>query len=67
MFIIDRFEGRWAVIAAEDGMTFNLPRSVLPRDAGEGDVIILTATVDREATEKKKRGVQNLLADFFDA
>lgn len=67
MFIIDRFEGKWAVIEAEDGTTFNLPRSVLPGDAREGDVIILTAVIDREGTENKKFRTQALLKDFFNA
>ena len=39
MYIIDRFEGDFAVV--ENGDVFeNIPRSVLPENASEGDVIV---------------------------
>ncbi|HHV36150.1 MAG TPA: DUF3006 domain-containing protein [Syntrophomonadaceae bacterium] len=38
MFIIDRFEGNWAVLEFE-GETFNIPKSLLPRSARESNVI----------------------------
>ncbi|MDK2816208.1 MAG: hypothetical protein PWR22_837 [Moorella sp. (in: firmicutes)] len=66
MFIIDRFEGDWAVIETDDRKTFNLPRSVLPRDAKEGDVITLTASIDVETTQKRREKAKALLDNFFD-
>jgi len=66
MFIIDRFEGSWAVIETDDGKTFNLPRSILPCDAKEGDVITLTTSIDRETTQKRREKARLLLDNFFD-
>lgn len=52
---IDRFEGALAVLEV-DGAEQTRPRSALPPDAREGDVIDLsTLTVDREATERLRR------------
>ena len=40
MYIIDRFEGDFAVV--ENGDAFeNIPRSALPENISEGDVIVL--------------------------
>lgn len=41
MLIIDRFEGDFAVVEYKEGRTFNLPRSLLPPGAKEGDVLQL--------------------------
>lgn len=66
MFIIDRFEGQWAVIETDDRTTFNLPRSILPSDAKEGDVITLIAAINRENTQKRREKARSLLDNFFD-
>ena len=42
-YVVDRFEGTWAVLEDEQGKTFLLPRRWLPTQAGEGDVVIETA------------------------
>jgi hypothetical protein len=39
--VIDRFEGTTAVIVADDGRTFDVPRSELPRGCREGAVLRL--------------------------
>jgi hypothetical protein len=49
MFVIDRFEGQWAVIEYVRE-TFNLPRKMLPTDAREGDVLNINISVDRTKT-----------------
>lgn len=64
VFIIDRFEGSWAVLEASDGTIFNFPRSFLPAEAREGDVLVFDIAVDREATEKRKKEVKDLLDDL---
>ncbi|WP_338826310.1 hypothetical protein MTBGP_11180 [Moorella thermoacetica] len=66
MFIIDRFEGQWAVIETDDRKTFNLPRSILPCDAKEGDVVTLIANINRRDTEMRREKAQSLLDNFFD-
>ena len=64
MFIIDRFEGSWAVIETEDRHAFNLPSFVLPPGIKEGDVISIQVGIDlvatRERSEKSKRMLDNL-------
>ncbi|MBR6618592.1 MAG: DUF3006 domain-containing protein [Oscillospiraceae bacterium] len=56
MDIIDRFEGEFAVIETEDG-TQNIPRTQLPEDAAEGDVLRRTEDgweTDAEATRQRR-------------
>lgn len=55
-FIIDRFEGEFAVLEKEEGGTFDVPKSEII-DAKEGDVVIFDNgiyTVDKEETKKRK-------------
>ncbi|NLK51571.1 MAG: DUF3006 domain-containing protein [Syntrophomonadaceae bacterium] len=64
MLIIDRFEEEWVVI--EQGRkTFNLPRSLLPSEAQEGDVLKLQIIIDRAATKKRKQVIQELTEELF--
>ena len=64
MLIIDRFEGDWAIIETENRHTFNLPRSMLPPEIKEGDVISLQVGIDlvatKDRTEKSKSRLKNL-------
>jgi uncharacterized small protein (DUF1192 family) len=56
---IDRFEGDIAVLVVEPEQTkANVPRSDLPQDAAQGDVVRLEGTVDREETEKRRSEIQ---------
>lgn len=66
MYIIDRFEENFAVIECEDKSTFNIPRAILPRNAKEGDVIILSAKINKAATTEFKNQHKGLLDNFFD-
>ena len=38
-YVIDRFEGKTAVIVADDGTALNVPRERLPRGCREGTVL----------------------------
>lgn len=67
MYIIDRFEGDWAVVETEKRTTFNLPRSILPADLKEGDVINILVSINKEATSQRSKTAKNLLDDFFEA
>ncbi|NLU49235.1 MAG: DUF3006 domain-containing protein [Syntrophomonadaceae bacterium] len=64
LFIIDRFEGEWAVVESGDGM-FNLPRVLLPPKAKEGDVLRITVEIDRRATAGRVRRVEDLAGELF--
>ncbi len=65
MYIIDRLEDEWAVIE-DDGQTFNLPRKLLPDNAGEGDVIRLTIEIDQEATRSRRQTINKLVDELFE-
>ena len=60
MMIIDRFEGDFAVV--ENGDVFeNIPCSVLPDGASEGDVIVFDGEkwgVDTAETEKRRARIR---------
>lgn len=65
MFVIDRFEGQWAVI--EYGReTFNLPRKMLPTDAREGDVLNINISVDRTETRMREQEITKLADELFE-
>ena len=56
---IDRFEGEVAVLLVGPEQTVvNVPRSDLPENAGQGDVLRLEATIDREETERRRESIQ---------
>ncbi|MGH7332219.1 MAG: DUF3006 domain-containing protein [Candidatus Rokuibacteriota bacterium] len=38
-FVVDRMEGSIAVVIADDGRSFEVPRKVLPKGSGEGTVL----------------------------
>lgn len=56
-FIIDRFEGEFAVLEKEEGGTFDVPRSKI-QDAKAGDIVVFDNDiyiVDIEETKKRKK------------
>lgn len=58
-FVIDRFEGEIAVLVND--ITINIPRSILPKEAKEGDIIIVEFRIEKEETERLKREVEDKL------
>ncbi|MGC8971344.1 MAG: DUF3006 domain-containing protein [bacterium] len=52
-FIIDRFEEDIAVLVNDT--TINIPRFLLPREAKEGDVVIIKFEIDKEETERLRK------------
>ncbi|HBP65662.1 MAG TPA: DUF3006 domain-containing protein [Desulfosporosinus sp.] len=66
MFIIDRFEGDWAIIETKTRRTFNLPRSVLPHGIKEGDVISIQVGIDLATTKIRTQESKGRLGNFFD-
>lgn len=53
MYIVDRFEGEWAIIETENRETFRLPKQLL-QGAKEGDVIAINIVADKVGTEKRR-------------
>jgi hypothetical protein len=58
-YIIDRFEGDFAIVELESKEVVNIPKIALPGNSREGDVIILL--VDKNETEKRK----NMILEKF--
>ncbi|GAW92763.1 DUF3006 domain-containing protein [Calderihabitans maritimus] len=65
MLVIDRFEGDMAVIEY-NGKTFDLPRSLLPEEAKEGDVLKMSIEIDKEETEKRRKKIEKLMDELFE-
>lgn len=67
-YIIDRFEGEFAVLEKEEGGTFDVPKSEII-DAKEGDVVIFDNgiyTVDKEETKKRKELIAEKIKRLFE-
>ena len=62
-FIIDRFEGDFAVCETEELEFIDIPKAALPCDAKEGDVI--TISVDKSETDKRKEKIEGLMNSLF--
>ncbi len=62
-FIIDRFEGSFAVCETENGDFINIPAVVLPDNSKEGDVI--TVAKDIKQTESRKDRIGGLMNSLF--
>lgn len=56
MLIIDRFEGEIAVCEQDDRSRIEIPRSELPENACEGDVLVRENgwQIDHDATEARR-------------
>ena len=61
--IIDRFEGDYAVCETENLEFVNIPKSALPCDAKEGDVISIL--IDKSETEERKEKIEGLMNSLF--
>ena len=62
MLIIDRFEGNFAVIETSDGMA-SIPKSDLPGEAKEGDVLVIS--VDKKGTAGRKEKINQMMNGLF--
>ncbi len=64
---IDRFEGskkEIAVLVADDGRSFDLPRWLLPEGAKAGDVVNLSIELDPAATAQLVAKTKKVQADL---
>ena len=75
LYTLDRFEDNdLAVLESDDGATLDVPRTQVPPEAREGDVLIelsesdldgeVRYAVDFEATERRQREVSDLRASL---
>ena len=62
MIIIDRFEGDCAVVET-DLEIINIPRSELPANAKEGDVLKLV--IDTDTTNERKKQIGKMMDSLF--
>jgi len=62
MFIIDRFEGDFAIVETSDGFV-NIPRKDLPGNAKEGDV--LSINIDNNETDSRKKRIEGMMNNLF--
>jgi len=62
MLTIDRFEGDYAVVETSENM-IDIPRSELPADAKEGDLLRLV--VDADATKARKEKIGAMMNNLF--
>jgi hypothetical protein len=75
LFSVDRFEGSTAVVVADDGATYEVARSRLPRASREGSVLSVPlgegarpqwerARLDAAETERRRSEGRELLRDL---
>jgi len=58
--VIDRIEEKIAVIELEDRSQVLFPAKRLPKGAGEGSVLKIDITYDREATKRQREKIKKL-------
>ncbi|QGG48306.1 DUF3006 domain-containing protein [Heliorestis convoluta] len=59
---IDRFEGSYAVLlVGKRDETLDWPKSMLPTDAREGDVVLIHLTLDKKERQARDKRVKSLL------
>lgn len=65
--VIDRFEGKMAVIEMYSGEVINIERTQLPAETKEGDVLKIDEiiAVDEEETKKRRKKVNELTKDIW--
>lgn len=56
--VIDRIEGRWAVIELANGDKISLPVSLIEVEIREGDVVSLSVSVNKECTKERRMEVE---------
>lgn len=62
-FIIDRFEGNYAVVELEDGSLENIPIKCLPTNATQGSIIEIN--VNYSETNSRRNKMKNKMNSIF--
>lgn len=66
--IIDRIEGRFAIVELDNKVMLNIDTSQLPPEIREGDIITEKNGeyyIDTDETEKRKKNIKKLMNDLF--
>lgn len=61
--VIDRIEEEIAVVEKDDGSFVNMPKNLIPPEAKEGDVLLIT--VDMENTVDREQEIRSLLEEVW--
>ncbi len=67
-YVIDRFEGEYAICENESGEMIKINKHRLPLGVVEGDVIIIDGdniTIDRDETKKRKDRIEKLMGELW--
>ena len=62
--IIDRIEGKYAVVELEDGNAVDMPVLLLPAGAKEGDTIEIT--INSGDTKERKERIEEMTKDLWE-
>ena len=62
--VIDRIESDMAIVEKEDGSLVQMPKSLIPPEAKEGDILLIT--VDDEAGINRKQEIVSLMEEVWD-
>ena len=68
-YSIDRFEGNFAILEAENGETIGVERARLPREVGEGDIVVHEIgefKVDAEATAARRARIREKMEALWE-
>ncbi len=63
-FVIDRFEGEFAIFELPDGKIVELPKVILPDGAKEGDIV--KVIIDKNETKKSQKEIKELMVDVWE-
>lgn len=67
-YIIDRFEGDFAICEDENGNIVDIKKDKIPREAAEGDVLIIedeNIMIALLETEERKKQIKTLADELF--
>ncbi|ACM59362.1 Protein of unknown function (DUF3006) [Caldicellulosiruptor bescii] len=56
--VIDRFEGNFAIVELEGRKMVAVPIEIVPEDAKEGDVLVISIEV--QSTQERKQRIKDL-------
>ena len=59
--VVDRFEGKLAVLIDESGEEIIFPEKYLPPETQEGDILRFEISPDKELTQRKKKNIRRLI------
>lgn len=69
-YIVDRFEGNYAICEDEDKVFVNIEHRLLPPEVKEGDCLIMnddgSFSIDIKTTEDRKQVIQSKLDSLFE-